>query len=70
MDEDLPDFFKTIRLSQAKELVAEQDNMRHIYGFIHNDPDTTEALETLDFSRNPMQGTPWYQILSNVRYSN
>jgi hypothetical protein len=44
--------------------------MRENFGFSYNDGDTVTALRN---SRNPkkcIQGTPWYQILSNPKYSN
>ena len=47
VDEDLPNFFKCVKLTQANELVKEQENMKNNYGFIHNDPDTVEALQGL-----------------------
>lgn len=37
VDEDLPNFFKTVKLSQAYEIVAEEKNMRYNYGFGLND---------------------------------
>lgn len=45
VDEDLPNFFKCVKLSQADELVLEQKNMENNFGFIHNDPDTIELLD-------------------------
>jgi hypothetical protein len=70
VDEDLPVFFKAVRLSQADELIKEQKNMRDNFGFIHNDPDTISTLDATRVPKKAVQGTPWYQILSNQRYSN
>lgn len=44
VDEDLPNFFKCVKLSQCDELVEEQKNMAENFGFIHNDPDTINEL--------------------------
>lgn len=70
VDEDLPNFFKCVKLSQARELVKEQENMKENYGFIHNDPDTVEALCDISMPEKACQGSPWYQILSNSAYAN
>ena len=69
VDEDLPRFFDAIKLSQADELIAEQYNMKKNYGFIPNDPDTIKELDLVAVPRKAMQGTPWYQILSNQLYA-
>ena len=39
--------------------------MKNNFGFIHNDPDTVEALQGLSMPEKACQGSPWYQILSN-----
>lgn len=44
--------------------------MKHNFGFIHNDPDTVSTLDATKVPKKAVQGTPWYQILSNQRYSN
>jgi len=40
VDEDLPNFFDTILLSQADELVNEEKNVKEYFGIAFNDPDT------------------------------
>ena len=65
VDEDLPNFFKCVKLSQANEIVKEQENMRDNFGFIHNDPDTFDMLKETRMPKKACQGSPWYQILSN-----
>jgi len=44
VDEDLPDFFETVKLSMADELLAEELNMRNNFGFSYNDGDTIDEL--------------------------
>ena len=44
--------------------------MQNNFGFLINDPDTIDQLENVDVPKKSCQGTPWYQILSNPRYSN
>jgi hypothetical protein len=60
VDEDLPNFFNTIKLSMADEIISENTNMIEKYGFEPNDPDTIERLEKASMPKRPMQGTPWY----------
>lgn len=45
VDEDLPPFFEAIRLSQADEIIAEEENMQNNFGFLVNDPDIIMELE-------------------------
>lgn len=68
VDEDLPNFFEAVKLSQADELIEENKNMQQNYLFEHNDPDTIELLEKATIPKKAIQGSPWYQILSNFRY--
>jgi hypothetical protein len=70
VDEDLPNFFKSVKLSQADEIIAEEANMKANFGFSFNDGDTIETLDATCVPKKAIQGTPWYQILSNPKYSN
>lgn len=70
VDEDLPNFFKSVKLTQADELIAENKNMQEHYGLNLNDPDTIETLDMTTMPKKAIQGTPWYQLLSNPKYSN
>ena len=70
VDEDLPNFFKTIRLNQADEIVLEEENMRKHYLLQINDPDTVEQLDSTKMPKKAMMGTPWYTVLSNSQYQN
>ncbi len=54
VDEDLPNFFDTIKLSMAEEIISENNNMINNYGFEPNDPDTTERLEKASMPKRPM----------------
>jgi len=40
VDEDLPNFFECVRLSQADEIAVEEKNMKENFGIEINDPDT------------------------------
>jgi hypothetical protein len=69
VDEDLPNFFKTVKLAQADELISEESNMKEKFGFSFNDGDTIATLDATAVPKKAIQGTPWYQILSNPKYS-
>ena len=69
VDEDLPNFFTSLKLSSTQELVKENENMKRNFGFETTDPDTIEALLKISMPKKMMQGTPWYQVLSNPNYS-
>jgi len=63
VDEDLPNFFKTIKLSQADTLVSMDNNMKKNFGFCFNDPDTIATLDETCIPKKAIQGTPWYHPL-------
>lgn len=44
VDEDLPPFFESIKITQAEEVLLEEHNMLHNYGFSFNDGDTIGKL--------------------------
>ena len=68
VDEDLPNFFKCITLSQADQLVEEERNMEKHYLLQINDPDTVDRLDNTAMPSKSIQGTPWYTVHSNERY--
>lgn len=70
VDEDLPNFFKSVKLSSADHLIKMNDNMKTNFGFEITDPDTIAILDATQVPKKAMQGTPWYAILSNELYKN
>ena len=44
VDEDLPPFLTTVKLSQADEIIEEERNMNLNYGASFQDVDTIDAL--------------------------
>lgn len=69
VDEDLPNFFEAVKLSASEELCSENDNMMKHFGFEFSDPDTMSKLQEAQIPKKALQGTPWYQILSNYCYA-
>jgi hypothetical protein len=47
VDEDLPNFYKTITVSEAEEVILSNDRMKTRYGFEFQDPDTIERLSKI-----------------------
>ena len=48
VDEDLPNFFNVVKLSQADEVVLEEQNMKGNFGVQINDPDTVQLLDDVE----------------------
>lgn len=69
VDEDLPNFFKSVRLAQADEVVQEFANLKENYGIEFQDPKVVEILDCTSMPKKAIQGTPWYNILSNPSYA-
>jgi hypothetical protein len=43
--------------------------MKEKLGFSFNDGDTIDTLDKTAIPKKAIQGTPWYQIMSNPKYS-
>jgi len=71
VDEDLPNFFKVIKFTSANQVIKANDNMMDNFGFERTDPDCIDVLNKCksEIPKKLIQGTPWYQILSNPLYS-
>ena len=69
VDEDLPNFFKSITLGQADMLVKEEEHCQANFGVLINDPDTVRTLDETEVPDKALQGTPWYTVLSNQGYT-
>lgn len=54
VDEDLPNFFKAIKLSSAKELILENENLQANFGFETTDPDTIEGMSQISMPTKAM----------------
>lgn len=45
VDEDLPNFFKSVKLSHADQVIEENKNLMTHYGFERTDPDCIATLD-------------------------
>lgn len=68
VDEDLPNFFKVLPLREANRVIAEHDHMQKEYGFELHECTLIEKLENTQWPNRPIQGTPWYSLMSNPKY--
>lgn len=69
VDEDLPNFFSAIKLAHADEIILENQNMMQNYGIEIEDPRIVDIIEQTRIPKKAIQGTPWYNVLSNATYS-
>ena len=58
VDEDLPNFFRSIKMSSAQELIAENENLMERFGIEVTDPDTVKGLSKIMMPFKAMQGIP------------
>jgi len=68
VDEDLPNFFEALLLSEADKVIAENQQMMSEFGFELVENDLIEKLEHTRWPEKAIQGTPWYSIMSNPVY--
>lgn len=68
VDENLPNFFKAIKLPQADWMIMEDKNLEENYGFSIVPDDITKILDTIYPPKNAIQGVPYYFILNNPLY--
>lgn len=69
IDEDLPNFFKAVSLSQADQVVQMDQYLKKRFGFELNNPKMITTLDATKMPRKAIQGTPWYFIMFNSDYA-
>jgi hypothetical protein len=65
----LPNFFKTVKLSDADWMVYENKNLRENYGFNMIRVDLERKLDAWEMPIKPLRGVAWYNPLANPTYS-
>ena len=68
VDEDLPNFFEALKLSEAEKIISENRQMMTEYGFELCESSLIDKLENTKWPEKTIQGTPWYAILCNPAY--
>ena len=69
VDENLPNFFEAVTLSEADWIIAENKNLREIYGFNMMQREIEQKLDNLPAGSKYIRGVAWYQILANPVYA-
>lgn len=68
VDEDLPNFFEALQLSEADKIIAENKQMMDHFGFELAEFWLIDKLDNCQWPEKSIAGTPWYNILCNSRY--
>lgn len=68
VDENLPQFFNSIRLRDADWLLKENQNLKEEYGFAVISKKVADILDTVGTPKKAIQGVPYYFILANPLY--
>jgi len=65
----LPNFFETVKLSDADWIVYENQNLRDNYGFCFMPMSVEQRLDDWKLTKRPIQGVATYNILANPLYA-
>ncbi|CDW71360.1 UNKNOWN [Stylonychia lemnae] len=69
VDQNLPFFFKSIRLREAAWLLKENKNLKEEYGFSIISREIEDTLQKIKIPKKAIQGVPYYIILANPLYT-
>lgn len=69
VDENLPIFYKAIKLSECDWMVKENENLREVYGFEMINKKIQEILDDTKAPKKTISGVPYYILLANPRYA-
>lgn len=68
VDENLPNFFESVKLSDADWLVKESNYLKENYGFSFVNQKAVDRLDDWKVAKQPISGIAWYNLLANPRY--
>ena len=69
VDEDLPNFFNVLKPQQAYQMITEAANMKNNFSIEVMEESVLQRLGNMQWPIKTMQGTPFYDILSNRNYA-
>jgi len=69
VDENLPNFFEAVKLSDADWMVFENMNLRENYGFQFIPTKVEQRLDDWQLAKKPINGVAWYNILASPYYA-
>jgi len=68
VDENLPLFFKSVKLSDADWLVKEAAYLEKTYEFSFAKQSLVDRLDAWELAKKPISGIAWYNLLANPAY--
>jgi len=68
VDENLPDFYKAVKLSDADWMVKEQEYYVNEYNLKIVEPELAEKMDEVGRPKKAVQGIAWYNVLANPDY--
>lgn len=68
VDENLPNFFQSVKLSDADWLVKESNYLRDTYRFTFANKIVVDRLDAWEVAKKPISGIAWYNLLANPAY--
>lgn len=68
VDENLPNFFQSVKLSDADWLVKESNYLRDTYRFTFANKIVVDRLDAWEVAKKPISGIAWYNVLANPAY--
>ena len=69
VDENLPNFFQAVPLTEAEWIIAENRNLREVYGFNLMQREIEERLNSQKEGKAYIRGTCWYHVCANPSYA-
>ena len=67
-DEGLPNFYRTVKLSDADWLISMNEYYEKNYGMKMVSKELTGRLDAIKSATKPIQGIAWYNIVANPDY--
>ena len=68
VDENLPNFFQAVKLSDADWLVKESNYLKETYRFTFANKIVVDRLDDWQLAKKPISGIAWYNVLANPAY--
>jgi len=69
VDENLPNFFASVKLSDADWVVKENNYLKDNYKFTFAKDSLVETLDAWKAAKKPISGIAWYNLLANPAYA-
>lgn len=68
VDENLPNFYTAVKLSDADWLVKECEYLLNTYKFMFANEEVTKKMDCVGVPKQPIQGIAWYNLMANPSY--